>query len=128
MSDAKKNLLKLMTSTLQSDCCVDDLDDGAYSFQRAHMPSHRTDDELSLLRELIDRECESLRSELSSDEFCEDELLWLKAKSLACVQLLGASIFEDQKHLYKAYDIELAKTLYAGWSRLGLAFEVIAGI
>ena len=107
---------------------VDRLNDGDYSFMAAHEHSLCSSDELSLLVELIDREYESLRSDLSSDECCEDERLLLKAKCLASVQMLGLSIFEDQKNLYKAYDIELAKSLYADWSRLGLAFNLISGV
>ena len=107
---------------------VEDLNDGTYSLKVAHEHSLCSPDELSLLGELIDREHESLCAELSSDECCEDERLLLKAKCLACVQMLGFSIFEGQKGLYKAYDMELAKSLHANWSRLGLAFNVISGV
>ena len=114
--------------SMKGESLVDDLNDRVYPFKEAHEHSLCSEEELSSLGQLIDREYESLRSDLSSDECCEDERLLLKAKCLACVQMLGLSIFEDQQYLHKAYDIESAKALYADWSRLGLAFNVISSV
>ena len=115
-----------MTSPVIDDFCVEDLNDGIYSLKTAQMASACSVDKMSELEELVSREYENICSELCLDD--DGDRLLLKAKCLAHVQLLGAFFHDCQKYLYKSYDLEAAKHLYADWSRLGIVFDVIANV
>ena len=115
-----------MTSPVIDDFCVEDLNDGIYSLKTTEMSSACSVDNVSELEELVSREYKNICSTLCLDD--DGDRLLLKAKCLAHVQLLGAFFHNYQKYLYKSYDHEMAKHLYADWSRLGIAFNVIANV